>query len=126
MLFPVQWSDVIENADEPVRLIANFPDFVKAELASLNPRVTLEPPSTAPKSYDVMVGPPRDRDHSSDRDAAFPCPTAGATSTTMPATAAATNSHRARFIRFFSATHLDDAPRRARRQARRRLTRERG
>ena len=50
MLFLVQWSDVIENADEPVRLIANFPDFVELEFPSLNHLVTLEPPSTAPKS----------------------------------------------------------------------------
>src|SRR4051794_153933 len=50
-----------------------------------------------------MVGPPRDRDHSSGRDAAFPCPIAGATSTATPAIAAATNSHRVRVIRFLSA-----------------------
>ena len=70
MLFLVQWSESIENADEPVRLIASFPDFVSAELPSRNHLDTVEPPSTAPKSYDLMVGPPRD--HASDADWVFP------------------------------------------------------
>src|SRR4051812_28227962 len=60
MLFPVHLSDVIEKADDPVRLIVSFPDFVSIELPSLNPLDTRTPPSTAPKSYDVTVGPPRD------------------------------------------------------------------
>ena len=51
-----------------------------------------------------MVAPSRDSDHPSEPLPAFPCPTAGATSTTTPATKAATNSHRVRFIRFLSAT----------------------
>src|SRR5580765_3729618 len=103
MLFPVQRSEVIENADEPVRLIANLPDFVRLEFPSLNRVDTSAPPSIAPKSLDVMVGPVRDIDHPSDADSAFPWPTAGATSTTTPATTAAPNTHRVRFIRFLSA-----------------------
>src|SRR5262249_42756768 len=60
----------------------------------------------------------------SDADSAFPCPTAGPTSTTRPATAAATNAHRPRIIRVLSVgeqlpshrTEPDDARHRAPRQ----------
>ncbi len=37
MLFLVHLSDVIENADEPFRVIFSFPDCVRVEFRSLNP-----------------------------------------------------------------------------------------
>jgi len=50
MLFPRHLSDEIQNVDEPVKPIANPPDFVEPELSSLNDFVTRKPPATAPKS----------------------------------------------------------------------------
>jgi hypothetical protein len=100
MLLLVHPSIAIQNADEPVKLIANGPDFVELELPSLNHLVTRKPPPTAPKPYDVMVCPPRD--HPSDARSAFPCPTAGTTNTTIAANTA-THAHRVRFIRFLPA-----------------------
>ena len=50
MLFPEQWSNVIENADAPVSLIANLPDFVELTLVSLNFIGTRGPALTIPKS----------------------------------------------------------------------------
>jgi hypothetical protein len=50
MFFPAQWSDVIENADEPVSLIAKLPDCVVLALLSLNPLVTRDPPGAMLKS----------------------------------------------------------------------------
>jgi hypothetical protein len=103
MLFAVHSSDVIENAGEPVSRIFRFPDLVSVEFPSLNPFVTREPPSTAPKSYDVMVAPPRCRDQLSDAAGSFPWPAAGTTSATTPTIATAPKTHRPRFIRFLSA-----------------------
>jgi len=50
MLFPEQRSTLIEKADEPVRLIANFPDLVSVVFPSLNPFVTRAPPLTSPNA----------------------------------------------------------------------------
>jgi len=41
---------MIENADEPVSLIASFPECARLEFPSLNRLDTNAPPSTAPKS----------------------------------------------------------------------------
>src|SRR5262249_3273149 len=89
-----------------------------------------EPPSNAPKSKDARTAPPRDRDHPSDPDSAFPWPTDGATSATTPAATAAPNTHCLRFIRFSRRNERaerqpqpDDAPRRAQRQGRAALPR---
>ena len=103
MFFLAQRSHLIENADEPVSLIANPSDFIGLELPSLNHLSTRKPALTAPKPEDVMVGPPSDRDHVSDAESAFPCPTAGTTNTTT-ATATTTSPHRVRFIQVLSAT----------------------
>ena len=102
MIFLVHLSVVIENADEPVRLIASFPDFGWPQPSSRNPLDMLEPLRRPPKSYDVTVVPSRDSDQPSEADSAFPCPAAGATNPTT-AKAAATSAHRVRFIRFLSA-----------------------
>jgi hypothetical protein len=100
-LFVVHLSFATQNADEPVKLIANGPDFVELVLPSLNHLVTRKPPSTAPKSEDVTVGPPRDLDQPSDPPLAFPWPTAGTTNTTI-ATAPATMDRCFRFIPLLS------------------------
>ncbi len=72
MFRPVHLSDVIENADDPARVIVSRPDPVGVEFESLNSFDTAAPPRVARRTADGILGPSDDCDHLSQALFAWP------------------------------------------------------